>query len=219
MKASEIILNARELDSAFEPSRHPEGALLRALARIQRRLIGQLVRVEPQAVTATLEITLPLATFADGAPLEDGLGDPLDITMVHTPLDLWLTGDTQPRRLDLIDWSDRHRVVYQRAAWIRSGTLYLSGNENMWSDATKIAVTYTPTPQSVLIDADLVLPLTAEDALTKKLAAFMASRSKDAELEKPRSAYVQDALDAEQEWFDETRRKIGATVTQTREAW
>lgn len=220
MLVSEIIFGARELDGSFTPVRHPDGTLRRALARIQRHLIGQIIRVDPRAVTSTLEITLPLATFSDGAPLEAGSpAAAIDITRIHVPLDIYFTGDTEPTRLDLIDWTDRHRVVSQRYAYIRSGTLYLTGTESLWSDATKIVLTYTPTPQTLGEGDTLVLPLTAEDALITALGAFMARRSKPVELEKPKRDFLQDAADAETMWLDETRRRKGVTVSVTREEW
>ncbi len=217
--ASSIIQQARETDQSFTEVRHPEGVLLRALARIQRRLIGQLVRVDRRAVTSTFEITLPLAVFDDGAAIEDPPGTAIDITAIHLPLDMWLTGDTRSTRLDLIDWTDRQRVPYQRAAWIRGTRLYLTGTVDLWKDVERIMLTYTPTPQTVAENTPLVLPLTAEDVLVLQLSRFMAMRSRPSELQRSKAEFTTDANDAELAWMDEVRRRLGVTVSQTREEW
>jgi hypothetical protein len=214
-----MVLAAREEDGSFTPVRHPDGTVRRALARLQRHLIGQIVRVDKRAITATLEVTLPLATFADGAALDDPPGTALDITAIHTPLDMWVTGETLARPLYTIDWSDRHRITNQRGCWFRSGRIYLTGDADLWSDVARITVTYTPSPQAVDEDDDLVLPITAENAVIKGLAAYMAGRSKPGEISRPKNDFLQDAQAAETLWMDEARRRVGVVVTQTREDW
>ncbi len=217
--ASSIIQQARETDQSFVEVRHPEGVLLRALARIQRRLIGQLVRVDRRAVTATFEVTLPLASFAAGEALEDPPGTAIDITAVHVPLDLWRRGETEADPLYMIDWTDRHRLPFQHAAFVRGQRIYLTGTEELWSDVERIVLTYTPTPQTVAIDGTLVLPITAEEVLVRQLSDFMAGRSRSGELVRPRAEYRDEANAAELAWLDEVRRRLGVTVSQTREVW
>lgn len=219
LTVAEVLREAREIDSSFTPTRHPEGVVLRALARIQRTLLEMLLKVDERAVTSTLTITLPLATFADGAPFQDDSTPPvaLDILRIHEPLDMYLSGDTRARRLDLIDWADRHRVPFVWGAWIRNNTLFLTGDENLWTDVTQIVVTYTATPGTVLIGGDLVLPDRAANATVLMIADFMAGRARPAELSQPRAQYRQDAVDAVGSWIDSERRRIGVMVTQVRD--
>lgn len=216
--ASSVVVQARELDPGFTPQRHPQGTVLRALARIQRRLIAELAKIDRRQVTSTLEITLPLADFAAGAALEEA-GQAIEVSRLHLPLDMYVEGLTLPRPLDLIDWSDRHRTPFDRVAWIRGTRLYLSMEAADWTEVERIVVTYTPTPESVAITDELVLPITAEEVLVQHLAGFMASRSKDEELARARGEYLNAAAQAEALWLAEIRQRIPATVSRTREVW
>jgi hypothetical protein len=55
--------------------------------------------------------------------------------------------------------------------------------------------------------------------LVRALALFMAGRSKQAELARPRSEFSDDATLAQAAWLHEVRARRGVTVSVTREDW
>lgn len=221
MQASSVIRSARELDPSFTRQRHTDRVALGSLSRLHRRFVEDLVKLEPRAVVDELEITFPLDDFDGGAPLETGESDPepIDYLKIHRPLDLWRRGEDLPRRLDLIDWADRHRTRGW-ACWLREGRLFFTGSEEAWNDVTKVVLTYTPSPTDLdALEDELLLPSSATGALVTGLGAFFASRSKADELAKPRAEFRQEALEAERLWLDGIYRRIGAVSSRTREVW
>lgn len=221
MTVREIIELARELDPSFTDQRHPGKVAVNRLSRLQRRLVAEWVKEEPEGYVEEFEIEFPLDDFAAGVAIEEGESVPVAIgmTMVHRPLDMYLKGQTQAVNLDLIAWGDRNRFR-GRAAWLRNNTLFFSGSERDWRDVTSVTLTYTPTPSDIAsLDEELVLPSTAADVLVTSLGAFFATRSNDKELARPRRDYLADAADAEALWIDELRRRRGATITVAKEVW
>lgn len=218
MTAADVILGARELDPSFSSERHTTRVAVHFLSRLVRRLVGEWVKHEEVAASSTFEVTFPLATFSAGVELNDG--DPLQITSIKRPLDLYLKGREEAWDLELIEWSDRNRRRDSRCAWIQNNRIYFSGEAEDWNDIDRVVLTYTATPADITDpNAELVLPSTAEDVLVTHLAAFFAKRSNQAELARPRREYVTDAFDAEALWIDELQRRQGATVSRTRSSW
>jgi len=218
---SSVLEQARELDRAFTEVRHPNKLSRNALGRIQRRLVAELVKVDRRAVSETLTIELPLASFEDGYELTDGesVPAPLDWTSIYNPVDLWRENAEEPDRCEIVPWTDRHRVQGRLCVYVRAGVLYLAGQEDDWVGVDRLVLTYTPTPLTVAMDDELVLPMSAEECLVRHMGAFYASRTKDEELTRPRNSYIADAQDAETLWLDEVRRRIPARVSKGREVW
>lgn len=220
----DLIQQAREEDASFTARRHPNRAAVNYLSRLQRRLVAEWAKLEETMEVEVFTIDFPLDDFDAGEFLqEDGesVGVPLDVTAWHTPGDLNIDGRETPEDIDIIQWGDRNRRKRDRACWIREDTVFFTGHEDDYNHVTSVELTYTPTPGDIAaLDEELVLPLTAEDALVMWLAAFFARRSTEAELSRSRKREIkQEALDAEALWLDEIRRRQPATVSRTRAVW
>lgn len=221
MLASEIIDQARELDPSFTNERHPRKVAINFLSRLQRRLVAEWARLEETSgYVEVFTATFPLADFESGIALETGesVPEPLAITAFHNPLDIYLEGRLEePDDIQLIAWADRNRRRRIRAAYVRENTLFFTGIEELWNDVVRVELTYTPTPADIAaLDEELVLPITAEDALVSHLGAFFARRSKDTELARARREYMLEAQDAEALWLNEIRLREGAEISRTR---
>jgi hypothetical protein len=221
----EIITQARELDPSFVEARHPRRVAVNHLSRLQRRLVAEWTKLERTEYIEVFTATFPLIDFAAGvALLEDepesgeSVPEPIAMTAIHRPLDVYVRGWDQARDMELIEWADRHRKP--QAAYITENTLYFTGRAEDYTDVERVELTYTPTPADITdLAVELVLPITAEDALVASLGSFFARRSNDAELARPRREYIAEAHDAEALWLDELRRRKGAIVSRVREVW
>jgi hypothetical protein len=219
--ADEIITQARELDPAFTVQRHTRRVAINFLSRLQRRLVAEWAKLEETSNAETYVVNFPLVDFDLGEELLDAesVPAPLKITAIQRPLDLWLLNADRPRSIDLIRWGDRNRHA-SPAAYLVENRMHFTGHVEDYNDVDRVEFTYTPTPEDVTDPAaDLILPLTAEDACVAHMAAFFARRSNDKELSRARREYIQESLDAEALWLDEIRRREGATITRTVEAW
>ena len=227
MTPEEITNQARELDPSFDERRHPLRVAINFLSRLQRRLVGEWVKHEDVPFVEVFTATFPLTDFSSGVDiLEDepesgeSVADPLAVTKWFPQGDLFIDGQTLPADIELITWGDRNRRQYDRAAYIRENTLFFTGREEDYTDVARAEFTYVPTPADILTkDEELLLPLSSEDVLVNAVGAFFAKRSKQEELARSRREYVLEANDAETLWIDELKRKRGATVSRTTEAW
>lgn len=222
MDAAEIIAQAREADPAFDARRHPNRVALNFLSRLQRRLVAEWAKLEETSNVEVFTAVFPLADFSAGVALEDSesVPEPLAITALQRPLDMYLRGVEKPVDMDLVRWGDRNRKIHERAAYIVENTLFFTGLETDYQDVERVELTYTPTPADIAAPSELlVLPITAEDALVAHLAAFFARRMNDKELARPRREYIAESLDAEATWLDELRRREGATMSSVKEVW
>jgi len=227
MTPEEIIAQARELDPSFDKKRHPMRVAINFLSRLQRRLVGEWAKLEETSFVEVFTASFPLADFAAGVELledepESGesVAEPLAVTAWHRPLDLWLNNTPEALNMELIRWGDRNRHANDRAAYIRENTLFFTGREEDYNDVDRVELTYTPTPADIAtLTEELVLPITAEEVLVCGLAGFFARRSNDRELARARREYILEANDVEAVWLDEIRRKEGATISRTTEAW
>lgn len=224
MTPEEIIGQSRELDPSFTQQRHPRRVALNYLSRLQRRLVGEWAKHEEVAAVDTFTVSFPLVDFYAGVELigtEESLSQPIEMTAIQRPLSIFTTGDVNdPRDLELIRWGDRNRKRYGRAAYVRENRLFFTGRLEDYVDVDRVELTYTLTPADLADQNEpLVLPQTAEETLVSWLGAFMAKRSKEAELARPRREFIQDAIDAEALWIDELQRREGATISRTKEVW
>ncbi len=221
LTVSEIIAAARDLDPAFDARRHPPTAAVRYLNRRHKALVGEWIKHDPEAFSEEITITFPLDDFDAGYFLFEGESESqaLRATSIYSPLDMWVRGEEEPRRLDISPWRDRHRVE-GRACWLTESTLHFSGVAATWNDVLRVVLTYVPTPTVLTaLDDELDLPETAEDALVCSVAAFFARRMNDKELARPRREYIADEQDAEARWVDELRFRRGAVSSRGREVW
>lgn len=223
MTPDEIIDQARHEDPAFTRERHPRKVAIHFLSRLQRRLVAAWAQHEETSYVELFTVEFPLASFEAGVSIESGesVPEPLAVTMWHRPGDLFWTGRLdEPDDIELIRWADRNRRRATRVAWIRENTMFFSGDADDWTDVARVEFTYTPTPADIVAgDEELVLPLTAEELLVTRLAAFFARRSNDDELARPRREYIAEANDVEADWLNDLRHKQGAIVSRTRCVW
>lgn len=220
LTASDVIDQARGLDSAFVRERNPDKVLLPFLERLNRRLVGELLDEDPRAITTEIEISLPLSTFEDGAQLVDGAGDPLEWQRIHTPADVVRDSDDEKKELRIIDFGNRHDHPEWPSIWIQNGYVFLTGEEDDWEEYSKIILTVTETPSAVDSTADtLDLDSEAEDAVVSHLGAFMARRTPQEQLTRPRQEYIDEAAVAEQLYLERAYRREGARVSKVRSVW
>lgn len=218
---SDLIQAARDLDPAFDARRHPPTAAVRFIDRLHKRLVGEWLKHEPDAVQESVTITFPLDDFDAGYFLaeSESASQELRATAIYTPLDMWIDGHLEAVPLDMVSWRDRHRRD-GRYCWLTESTLHFSGIASDWNDVDRVIFTYVPTPAAITaLDDELDLPDTAEDALVTNIASFFARRTNDKELARPRREYIVDAQDAEALWVDELRFRRGATSSTTKEVW
>lgn len=223
MTAESIITQAREEGPAFTADRHPRRVAVNYLSRLQRRLVEEWMKVDPDAYVETFTVEFPLDDFQAGVELEVGESDPvpIDITQIREPFDLVLRRHLdQPLDLHLISWRDRNRSPIVRACYIQNNTLYFTGRENQWNDVAEVRFVYTATaPDITSLREALLLPPSAEETLVAWLAYFFAKRTAEAELTRSRNEYKVDAMDAEAMWLSGLRRKRGAISSRTRSVW
>ena len=191
--ARDLILAARDEHPAFaEGRRHPSPVLLRRLSRYQRELASKLIRLRPSALVAVLETALPLADFDLGIELPD-YKYPAACEAIET--------DGTERPVDLVSWQSRLQWV--RAAYLRSGFLYLTGIAADWSGFTQINFSYVPELEALTgLNDVLIVPNAAEACLVADLSYFMARRGqKDPDVEPPDTAAFAAAWSAAEEHF------------------
>lgn len=222
MTPEEIIRSARELDPSFTESRHPLRVAINRLSRLQRRLVAEWVKTDKDAYVESFEVSFPLVDFEAGVELLVGESDlePIRMTAVFDPLDLYQRGDERASDLELIGGRDRNRGASNRSAYLRGHFLFFTGREQLWKGVERVVLHYTPTPADIeALDEVLLLPTTAEDVLVTALGAFFATRSNDQELARPRREYQVEAADAEALWVSELKRRRGAISSRTRGVW
>lgn len=209
--ARDLIQSARDEHLAFDRRRHPDGMLVRALSRYQRRLVPRLIRLNPTILTQVLEQALPLPDFDAGVTLPDHKY-PAGVEVETLPQE---SGLRQPKfQVELIPWQARFR--WHLGAFIRNNVLYLTGSERDWLGFVKLRFYYVPevTPLTT-VDDTLVLPDAAEPCLVAFLASFMAQRPVGgADVERPDVREFRTAWrETEEEFLDEMGQHVQAQTS------
>jgi hypothetical protein len=172
--AGDVILSARDLHAAFDPTRHPNAVCWRFLTRYVKTLTSRVAEVRPRALPVTVTTaTLPLAVFANGTPI------PPDLLLLE------VTARPTSRRSDdvrvpveMLPGSQR-LAGHTRVPWAwRSGsTLFLGGSADQWTGFDLLELRTIAMPATVANDsAELPFPDDALDVVTASLAAFLAKR-------------------------------------------
>lgn len=129
---------------------------------------GYLVRINAQGAPY-LDYTQPLTvTLARGVPLPSMLA-PIGGTVRYT--------DGDEEALELTTYGKRYHARSSPAAYIVSGSLYLCGDENDWTDVQSIELRYAPiAPVFTALTEYFLVPDAARPALIAAAVAFAAQR-------------------------------------------
>ena len=214
MTAEEVIREAREIHPAFTPEQHPNATLLRALARIQDRLRGELKRLNPEALAREFRVTLPLSAtdFADGVALP-----------AHEML---MTGEVRGPGdyrtvLFLVPHASRLAPALFPSATVFGRRLFLTATPEVWRDFTELRLPYVPVaPPLHRPDSEFALPDSARNALVDRLALFMAGRTIAPDGLPPLDrAFLAAEAEASEAHFLSREGIKQATIGFTREVW
>lgn len=172
--AGDVILAARDLHAAFEPTRHPNPVCWRFLSRYTKTLTSRVAEVRPRALAATVTPTaLPLAVFSNGVPIPAGL----------------LLTEVSVRPVARQDATTRVPVEVlpggQRLSghsrgpwvWIEGSVLFLGGTADQWTSYDLIELRTVPVPADITANTT-VIPFQddAIDCYAAQLGAFLAKR-------------------------------------------
>jgi hypothetical protein len=214
--AADLIESARDEHPLFDPKRHPDLILLRALSRYQRRFVPKINRVNTKFLTVELETALPLADFDAGITLPD-YSFPVGVEVQST------SSETVIATVDLV--AREARLRYGRAAYVWNNKLYLTGVANDWVGFSYVRFYYVaevdPLTTYTGAGGTLVLPNAAEPCLVAYLSHFMAKRTQKTEsAEAPDKRVFRDAWkEAEQDFLDELQMHTQAEVSVVREVF
>ncbi len=214
--AADLFLSSRDGHPLFDPKRHPDLLLLRALSRYQRRLVPRVTRVNTKFLTQELETALPLADFDAGITLPD-YSYPVGVEVQTT------SSETENVTVDLV--SREARLRYLRAAYVWNNKLYLTGVANDWLGFTFVRFYYVAEVDSLTTlsgaGGTLVLPNAAEPCLVAYLCHFMANRTQKTEdVEAPDKREFRAAWrEVETEFIDEMSMHVQAEVSVIRDVF
>ncbi len=217
--AADLFESARDEHPLFDPRRHPDLVLLRALSRYQRRLVPRITRVNTKFLTTELETALPLADFDAGITLPD-YSYPVGAE-VETPGSI--QAENKKFTADIVAREARFR--YDLAVYVWNNKLYLTGQAADWQGFTFVRFYYVAEvdPLTTLTGAGgtLVVPNAAEPCLVAYLCHFMAKRTQKTEkVEAPdRRQFRDEWREAETELLDELSMHVQAEVSVVRDVF
>lgn len=210
----DVIRSARDLHPSFKPQQTPDPVLMRWLSDYQEELRGRLLDWNPDAITATETIALPLADFSAGHTLPE-------YQRIREADIRYGTGASQ-ERMDLPIAGPRFRhELLAPIAYVEGGVLYLVGKEKDYNGFDQIRVRYVPAPTD-LTDATSAfsLPDRARPVLKAWAAAFMASRGPLAGDAPPDKVELTGKAEkAEETFLTELERRDGPVVSRVRRVW
>lgn len=172
--AGEVILTARDLHAAFEPTRHPNAVCWRFLTRYVRTLTSRILELRPRALTTTVTpVSLPLASFAAGTAI------PSDLLLLEvTARPMTRRSDEDRVAVELLPGSQRlaghTRLPW---AWREGPTLFLGGRADQWTAFDRLDLRTVGIPATIVNDAAVLgFPDDALDCCALQLGAFLAKR-------------------------------------------
>lgn len=208
--AADVIDAARDRHPSFDPKAQPESVLLRGLQQYARSLASLVMRWRPSAMVATELVTaLPLASFSAGITLPAHL---FIQSIMTVRLGYSSPQEEQPVRLLPLAQRTRFGAPFP-AAFVQSGTLFLTGRPTDWANYTSVTVRYVPVP--TVSTAATQLPFT-DDAMTPMvawLAAFMGARRQGMDDAPPRGFGKGEAIDAEELFLQHLQRQSAGEDT------
>ena len=207
LTAGDIITDARDHHTSFEPRANPNRVLLRMLSSYQKVILAKIAQVNPALCASNLFITLPLADFAAGVILPSFtylLPNPTLITTnneVREPIDLvnatFQSDFEQPRKF----------------AYLQGQRLFLGRRAENYDAYDQLRLQLVLTPRDlVTLDDPLSLPDYGEDAYVGHLVMKMAMRATP-----PLTAFAGNG--AEVDFLASVGQQKGAEVSQTRDVF
>lgn len=215
LTARQIVNAARDRAASFDGKRHPDAAALRYLSAVQRDLHSKVLFLDPTLFQEEETYTLPLDDFDEGIQLPEHRS--VEGVVVRGPA----SGSSPGRaaRVELLPWGLRDAGGTSRlAAWVVGQRLYLRSPASLWDGGSEIAIATTAIPAELTtLDDELILPDTAELALTEALALFFARRDSQSGLNI--SLYQIAAKDAEDSFLRDIANRLAGTSFRIRDTW
>ena len=174
LTAGEVINHARDLHAALSPANAPAVLGYRALSRIQRDLLTDVVMANPAYLATQAKVAMPLADFNDGIDLNGVLGEWADLVEIFGR---WATASNFELRVWSIPWEQRDLAQRWPSFTLRNNTVYLMGTETGWSQIAELRLTYSAVPLDLTSDSSVfALHDDARETLAASLAAFYLGR-------------------------------------------
>ena len=207
LTAGDVITDARDHHTSFEPRANPNRVLLRMLSSYQKTILAKIAQVNPALCASNLFVSLPLADFAAGVILPSFtylLPNPTLITTnneIREPIDLinaTLQSDfEQPRKF----------------AYLQGQRLFLGRRSENYDAYDQLRLQLVLTPRDLVsLDDPLALPDYGEDAYVEHLTIKMAMRATP-----PLTAFASNQ--AEVDFLASVGQQKGAEVSQTRDVF
>lgn len=190
--ARDLVDQARDFHSSFDPRTVPEKAALRQLSRIQRRLAEKVTAISEEALAVVQSFTKAAVDAAAVAGVTGpgiALPDHLLLLAAYTtrsagagkiPVDLVAYSNAQAEALRVFPSAYVIRQKLYPVNTYEAGGFLLKGDTNIthgWEDLNGIDLLIVPTPPELLSpDSLLSLPDSTFDALVVGLANWMAQR-------------------------------------------
>ena len=212
---ADVIQSLRDAHPEFGPDWLPDAVFVRFLSRYQQRLLGKIAPIKPDALVAVQTVTLPLADFAAGAPLEPHL-------LIHGGTVHFQNANRWPEPLQFVGFDRRlERPFPGYGAYVDGATLHLLGTEEDWNEVARIEIRYFPEPAPLAALTDpLTLPKQPLDVCVAACADFAARRAPLSSVSPAeRAQFVAEFQEAEERYIDEVTGRRKVTVGQTREDW
>jgi len=207
LTAGDIITDARDHHTSFEPRRNPDRVLLRMLSSYQKTILAKIAQVNPALCASNLFVSLPLEDFAAGVTLPSFtylLPNPTLITTnneVREPIDLvnatFQSDFEQPRKF----------------AYLQGQRLFLGRRAENYDAYDQLRLQLVLTPRDLVgLNDPLALPDYGEDAYVEHLTIKMAMRATP-----PITSFASNH--AEVDFLASVGQQKGAEVSQTRDVF
>lgn len=207
LTAGDIITDARDHHTSFEPRANPNRVLLRLLSSYQKVILAKIAQVNPALCASNLFITLPLENFAAGVLL------PSFTYLLPNPTLLVRNGEIR-EPIDLVNATFQSDVEQPRKfAFLQGQRLFLGRRAENYDGFSQLRLQLVLTPRNlVTLDDPLALPDYGEDAYVGHLVMKMAMRATP-----PLTAFAGNG--AEVDFLASVGQQKGAEASSTRDVF
>jgi hypothetical protein len=207
LTAGDIITDARDHHTSFEPRRHPDRVLLRMLSSYQKQILAKIAQTNPALCASNLFVALPLEDFAAGVTL------PSFTYLLPNPT-LITTNNEIREPIDLLNATFQSDFEAPRKfAYLQGQRLFLGRRSENYDAYDRLRLQLVLTPRDlVTLNDPLALPDYGEDAYVEHLTLKMAMRSTP-----PLTSFASNS--AEVDFLASVGQQKGAEVSQTRDVF
>jgi hypothetical protein len=210
---AEIIEGARDFHASLDPHAHPDSVFIRFLDRYHKRLVLKVAQINPDEISSFQTISLPLATFDNGAAANDAHQYYSGKAFFLNASDLW-------DRVEILPWESRDRPTYFPAVSLVNGVIRLHGVAEDWTAYGSLELRYVPMTTKLDDGADtIVLPDTALDCLSLAAAHFGMRRQPEQPYKTFFAELRAEWMEAEGLFLGEIAGRMRAHNSQINEVW